>query len=152
MVSCLQFCITNLVLSKYQKLVKTAVKLKEKLNPTHRYRKVPFSGVHTNALPYRFQKNPLWKVFSNRRVFSHRFNRIHVNISDIRKKKVVFENENAYVWTGSQHSHIQLWAIRDMFSLVSSLYIKLTAVTISLALHAVYFEERKKQPENCHRG
>ena len=42
MVSCLQFHITNLVLSKCQKLVKTKVKLNEKLKPTHRYRKVPY--------------------------------------------------------------------------------------------------------------
>ena len=50
--SCLQFRITNLALSKYQKLVKTRTKLKEKLKPIHRFRKVPFSGVHTNTLRY----------------------------------------------------------------------------------------------------
>ena len=33
-------------------------------------------------------------------IFSSRFSRIHVDGRPIRKEKVVFTNENEYVWTG----------------------------------------------------
>ena len=62
-VSCLQFHVTNLCISKCEKLVKT----KEKLKSTHRYRKVPFSGVHTDTLQYCFKKSTLENVFEKLR-------------------------------------------------------------------------------------
>ena len=64
-----------------------------------RFRKVPFSSVHTYTQKQRFQKVPLWRAFSKSCVFIDLFHRIRVYGSRIRKEKVAFSNGNGYVWT-----------------------------------------------------
>ena len=61
-----------------------------------RFRKVPFSSVHTYTRKQRFQKVP-WKAFAKSSVFIDRFHRIRVDGSRIRKEKVAFSNENGKV-------------------------------------------------------
>ena len=65
-----------------------------------RFRKVPFSSVHTYTGKQRFQKVPLCRVFSKNSLFIDRFHRIRVDGSRIRKENVAFSNENGYVLTG----------------------------------------------------
>ena len=64
-----------------------------------RYRKVPFSGVHTNTLRYRRQKKKHSRERFESCVFGHHFHRRHVDDSRSRNKKVAFY---AFVWTGSK--------------------------------------------------
>ena len=65
-----------------------------------RSRNVLFSSVHTYTGKQRFQKVPLWRVFSKNSLFIDRFHRIRVDGSRIRKENVAFSNENGYVLTG----------------------------------------------------
>ena len=65
-----------------------------------RFRRVPFSSVHTCTRKQCFQQVPVWRAFSKSSVFIDRFHRIRLDGSRIRKENVSFSSENAYVWTG----------------------------------------------------
>ena len=67
-----------------------------------RFRKAPFSPVHTTTWKRRFQKDPLWRAFSKRFVFGDRKRRLRVDANPKRIKKVAFSKISGYVWTGPQ--------------------------------------------------
>ena len=56
-----------------------------------RFRKAPFSSVHTYARKQRFQKVPSWSAYSKSSVCIDCYHRIRVDGSRIRKDKVAFE-------------------------------------------------------------
>ena len=70
-----------------------------------RFRKVPFSSVHTYMRKQRSQKVSLWRAFSKSSVFIDRFHRRRVDGGRIRKEKGALSNENEYVWTGPYLTH-----------------------------------------------
>ena len=67
-----------------------------------RFRKVLFLSVNTKTVEHRFQKLHS-RAFSKSCVFGYRCHRIRVDDSRMRNEKVVFSNENGYVWSGSNH-------------------------------------------------
>ena len=75
-----------------------------------RFRKAPFSPVHTTTWKRRFQKDPLRRAFSKRFVFGDRKRRLRVDANPKRIKKDAFSKISGYVWTGpylgqSQYSY-----------------------------------------------
>ena len=72
-----------------------------KLTPLRqRFRKAPFSPVHTTTGKRRFQKDPLWRAFSKSFVFGDRKRRLRVDANPKRIKKDAFSKRSGYVWTG----------------------------------------------------
>ena len=65
-----------------------------------RFRKAPFSPVHTRTGKRRFQKDPLWRAFSKSFVFGDWKRRLRVDGNPKRIKKDAFSKISGYVWTG----------------------------------------------------
>ena len=65
-----------------------------------RFRKAPFSAVHTTTEKRCFQKYPLWRAFSKSFVFGDRKRRLRVDVNPKRIKKDAFSKISGYVWTG----------------------------------------------------
>ena len=91
----------------------------------HRFRKVPFSPVHTETRKWRFQKIPLWRAFSKSCVFSDRFHRIGVDVSRIRndtgkvKQSLFFFSKDDFLDVTKTMSAINITCYSIMSSNVS---------------------------------
>ena len=117
-----------------------------------RFRKVPFSSVHTYTRKQRFQKVPLWRAFSKSSVFIDRFHRIRVDGSRIRKEKVAFSIGSGYLSTGPKFSFFTVKKSEMWEEIITYQHrIPLTVWQCSLFLQISHNEAFSNLPHPPHR-